>query len=53
MLIKLADVLGIEIFDFSHEAIIKELREAMNRLLKETDEEKIRPAVKILRAVVR
>ena len=38
-------------FDFGHVASIKELREAMNRLLKETDEEKMRLAVKILRAV--
>lgn len=56
MLIKLADALKVEmweVFDFGHGASIKELREAMNRLLKETDEEKIRLAVKILRAVAR
>ena len=39
-----------EIFDFGHETSIKELREVMNRLLKETDEERIRLAVKILPA---
>jgi len=56
MLIKLADAIKVEmweIFDFGYEVNIKELRETMNRLLKESDEEKIRLAVKILRAVVR
>jgi len=56
MLIKLADALEVEMwemFDFGHEVNIKELREAMNKLLKDTDEEKLRLAVKILRAVVR
>lgn len=56
MLIKLADALGVEmweIFDFGHEVTIKELREAMNKFLKDTDEEKLRLAVKILRAVAR
>jgi len=42
-----------EVFDFGHEVNIKELRETMNRLLKETDEEKLRLAVKILRAAAR
>ncbi len=28
-----------EMFDFGHKGSIKELRETMNRLLKETDEE--------------
>ncbi|OGP11217.1 MAG: hypothetical protein A3G39_05405 [Deltaproteobacteria bacterium RIFCSPLOWO2_12_FULL_43_16] len=56
MLIKFVDALGVEmweIFDFGHEASIKELREAMNRLLKESGEEKLRLAVKIMRAVAR
>ncbi len=56
MLIKLSNALEIEmweIFDFGHEANIKELRDAMSRLLKDTGEEKIRLAVKILRAVAR
>ena len=56
MLIKFADALEVEMwemFDFGHEVNIKELREAMNKLLKDTDEEKLRLAVKILRAVVR
>jgi len=49
-------VLGVEIqeiFDFGHKVNIKELREVMSRLLKESDEENLRLAVKILRAVVR
>lgn len=41
-----------EMFDFGHEASIKELQ-VMNRLFKETDEEKNRLAVKILLAVAR
>ena len=56
MLIKFSDALKIEMwemFDFGHEVNIKELREAMNRFLKELDEEKLRLAVKILRAVTR
>ena len=56
MLIKIAHALGVEmweIFDFGHAVNIKELRETMNKLLKDTDEEKLRLAVKILRAVVR
>lgn len=42
-----------ELFDFGHEASLKELRETMNRLLKESDEEKLKLAVKILRAVAK
>lgn len=56
MLIKISDALEVELWeicDFGHEVNIKELREAMNKLLKESDEEKLRMAVKILRAVVR
>ena len=56
MLIKLADALEVEMwemFDFGHEVNLKELREVMSRLLKESDEENLRLAVKILRAVVR
>ena len=56
MLIKFVDALGVEmceIFDFGHEVNIKELRETMSRFLKENDEEKLRLAVKILRAVAR
>ena len=56
MLIKFADALEVEmweIFDFGHKVNIKELRETMNKLLKDTDEEKLRLSVKILRAVAR
>lgn len=56
MLIKFADALKVEmweLFDFGHEVNIKELRDVMSKLLKETDEEKLRLAVKILRAVAR
>lgn len=56
MLIKFADALKVEmweIFDFGHEAGLKELREALDKLSKEADEEKLRTAVKLLRAVVR
>ena len=42
-----------ELFDFGHEVNIKELLDAMSRLLKESDKEKLRMAVKILRAVAR
>lgn len=40
-------------FDFGYEVSIKELRDAMSKLLKESDEEKLRMTVKILRAVAR
>lgn len=56
MLIKLARALGIEmweIFDFGHEVGLKEMKDTMNKLLKESEEEKLRLAIKILRAVVR
>lgn len=56
MLIKFTDALEVEmweLFDFGHEVNIKELREAMSKLLKESDEEKLRMAVKIMRAVAR
>ncbi len=56
MLIKLSKALGVEmweIFDFGHEVGIKELRETLNKLSKSADEEKLRTAVKLLRAVVR
>ncbi len=43
----------MEIFDFGHEVNVEELRETMSKLLKESDEEKLRLAVKILRAVAR
>lgn len=56
MLIKFADALEVEmweIFDFGHGVSIKELRETINKFTKELDEEKLRMAVKLLRALVR
>lgn len=56
MLVKFTEALGLEmweIFDFGHEVGLKEMRDAMNKLLKEADEEKLRLVIKILRAVVR
>ena len=41
------------LFDFDHEVSLKELKKTMNGLLKESDEESLRFAVKILRAVAR
>lgn len=42
-----------EMFDFGHEVGLKQLKESMSRLMKDADEEKLRMAVKILRAVAR
>ncbi len=56
MLIKFADALKVEMwemFDFGHEVGLKELRESLNKLSKEADEDKLRTAVKLLRAVMR
>ena len=56
VLARLADILHVEIkdlFDFGHEVGLKELRETMNKFTKELDEEKLRMAVKLLRALVR
>ena len=56
MLAKFADALKVEMwemFDFGHEVGVKELKETISRFTKEADEEKLRAAVKILRAVVR
>lgn len=55
-LVKLSDALNVELwelFDFGHEVGPKELREMMNKFVKEMDDEKLRLAVKILRAIVR
>lgn len=56
MLMNLSDGLEVEmweLFDFGHEVSRKELREMLNRFAKETDEDKLRFAVKVLRAMVR
>lgn len=54
---KLANALHVELkdfFEFAHEAgNTKELKDAISELLKEADDDKLRLAVKILRAVVR
>lgn len=54
---KLASALQVELkdfFEFAHEVRnTKELKEIINGLLKETDEELLRIAVKVLRALVR
>ena len=56
MIVKLSDGLKVEmweLFDFEHEVRPKELREMLKRFGKETDEEKLRLAVKVLRAMAR
>lgn len=54
---KLANALQVELkdfFEFAHEVRnTKELKEIINGLLKETDEELLRITVKVLRALVR
>lgn len=56
MLMKFSDALKVEmweLFDFGHEVGPKELREMLNRFAKEIDDEKLKLAVKVLRAMVR
>lgn len=56
MLVKLSGALVVEmweLFDFGHEKSPKELREAMGKLTKEFDEEKLRLAVRVMRAMAR
>jgi hypothetical protein len=56
MLVKLSGALQVEmweLFDFGHEKKPKELREALGKLTKELDEEKLRLAFKVLRAMAR
>lgn len=54
---KLANALQVEVkdfFEFAHEAKnTKELKEIINNLLKEVDDEQLRLVVKFLRALVR
>ena len=54
---KLANALQVEIkdfFEFAHEAKnTRELKEMISNLLKEVDDERLRLAVKVLRALVR
>lgn len=56
MLIKFADALKVEMwemFDFGHEVGVKELKDTLTKFMKVADEEKLRTAVKLVRAVVR
>ncbi len=57
VLLKLTGALNIEIkdlFEFSHKASSqKELKETLNSLLKEADDERLRLVVKIVKAIVR
>lgn len=56
MIVKLSDGLKVEmleLFDFGHEVKLRELREMLKKFAKETNEEKLRLAVKVLRAIVR
>ncbi len=54
---KLANALQVEVkdfFEFAHEAKnTRELKEIISNLLKEVDDERLRLAVKVLRALVR
>lgn len=55
-LARLADALDVELWelcDFGHEATVKELQETLRKLIQESDERKLRLAVKVFRAVVR
>lgn len=56
MLIKFAEALKVEMwemFDFGHEGNTGELKDTVNKLLKEADNEKLKLLVKVARAVVR
>ncbi len=56
MLIKLANALEVEMwemFDFGHEVSHKELKENIQGFAKTADEDKLRLALKIIRAVSR
>ena len=53
---RLATALDVELwelFDFGHEGTQKELQNTMRKLVRESDEGKLRLAVKVFRAVVR
>lgn len=56
MFIRLADALGVEMwemFDFAHRGSRKDLKSILNKIAGEVDEEQLRLAVKVLRAVLR
>ncbi len=53
---KLAEALEVELwelFDFGHHGTVKEVRESFRTLIQETDERKLRLAVKVLKALLR
>lgn len=56
-LVKLANALNVELkdfFEFAHEIPnVRELKETLDGLLKEADEDRLRLLVKVVRAVVR
>jgi transcriptional regulator with XRE-family HTH domain len=53
---KLAEALNVELWelcDFGHEGTHKELQETLRKIIHESDEKKLRVAVKVFRAVTR
>jgi transcriptional regulator with XRE-family HTH domain len=56
MFIRISDALGVEIwelFDSSHEAGTEELRDALQKLSNEVDEDKLKTAVRVLKIIAR
>lgn len=56
MFVKLSNALGVEIwelFDFGHGVSRKDLKSLLIKIGGEADEEKLRLAVKVLRAIIR
>jgi transcriptional regulator with XRE-family HTH domain len=56
MLVKLSNALEVEMwemFDFGHEVSQKELKSTFSNFIKDTDEEKLRLALKVIRAIIR
>ena len=55
-LAKLAEALDVELwelFDFGHVADVQELRKTMRKLMQQGDEDTVRIAVKVMRAILR
>lgn len=55
-LARLAEALDVEMWEllnFGHEGTLRDLRETLRKLIQESDEQKLRLAVKVLRAVMR
>lgn len=56
MFIRLADALEVEIwemFDFGHDVNRKDLKSLLNKITGEAEEDQLRLAVKVLRAIIR